>query len=600
MKSMRSSRTAVLALCVSATALLFAACGSKHDSSFDDGDGDGGAGDGGNRFGSDGGFAGEGGPGEETTCSGDLQSIVNKATGVVVQTCPSDQGCAAGKCVAACDAAKASHGTIGCDYTVATPSFYPSIKPPCFAIFVANGWSKPTLVTVERGGSSYDVTKFGRIADVGAAASWAAVPATGIPPGKVGVLFMSSDPSSANGASSLTCPVTPAINAGTAVAGTGLGQAWHVVSDVPVTAYDILPYGGASSFLPSAELLLPTTAWGTNYFGIVPFRGSSSPQWGQIVATADNTTVQVAANVNLPSGTSVAAAPKGATTTYTLNAGDFVQWQDSQEMSGTVISSDKPVGFTGGLGYDCYSSATSTGGGCDSAHQQIPPLNAFGSLYVAPPFATRAKSGAPESIPYRLMAAVDGTTLTYDPPVAGAPTTLAAGQVTMFESTIAFVVKSQDDAHPFYVGQIMPGCQVKGGTSGSSGCLGDEEYVNILPPAQFLTKYAFFTDPTYGTTNLVFVRNKMSSGFQDVTLDCLGTLTGWKPVDSADTYEITNVDIVRDGKPNGSCQNGPQTASSNGAFGVMVWGEDTFASYAYPAGGNVAPINAVVVPPTPR
>ena len=35
--------------------------------------------------------------------------------------------------------------------------------------------------------------------------------------------------------------------------------------------------GGASSFLPSAELLLPTTAWGTNYYGIVPLRGSASP-----------------------------------------------------------------------------------------------------------------------------------------------------------------------------------------------------------------------------------------------------------------------------------------------------------------------------------
>jgi hypothetical protein len=29
-----------------------------------------------------------------------------------------------------------------------------------------------------------------------------------------------------------------------------------------------------------------------------------------------------------------------------------------------------------------------------------------------------------------------------------------------------------------------------------------------------------------------------------------------------------------------------------------VWGEDYAASYAYPAGGNVTPINTVVVPPT--
>jgi hypothetical protein len=310
--------------------------------------------------------------------------------------------------------------------------------------------------------------------------------------------------------------------------------------------------------------------------------------------------VQIAPNVTLPSGTGVVAAPKGSTTSYMLNAGDVIQWQDSMEMSGSVISSDKPIGFTGGIGYDCYTSATSTGGGCDSAHQQIPPLSAFGSLYVAPPFTTRRSDLQPESIPYRIIAAVDGTTLTYDPPVTGAPATLAAGAVQLFESTTAFVVKSQDSAHPFYVGQIMPGCSVTSGSRGTTACLGDEEYVNILPPAQFLTKYLFFTDATYGTTNLVFTRVKTPEGFQDVKLDCAGTLTGWTPVDSADTYEVTNVDVIRNGTPNGSCKNGPQTASSNGPFGLMVWGEDTYASYAYPAGGNVAPINAVVVPPTPR
>ena len=582
-------------------ATIGAACGSKHDSGFDTGsDGDGGSG-----LGGDGGLGGNEGGTNGLACSGDLQSVINKSTGAVVTTCPSDQGCAGGKCVAACDAAKASHGTIGCDFMVATPSFLPQIAPPCFAIFVANGWSKATVLTVSRGGTSYDVTMFGRIATAGAAEStWPTVPATGLPPGKIAVLFMSSDPNSENGGP-LKCPVTDAVNAATAITGTGTGQAWHVTADVPVTSYDILPYGGAKSVLPSAELLLPTTAWGTNYFGIVPkmsnVKDTTGPQWGQLVAATDGTTVQVAPNTDLPAGTGVAAAPKGSTTTFTMNAGDVIQWQPSNEMSGSVISSDKPVGFVGGLGYDCYSSASdSMGGGCDSAHQQIPPVSAFGSLYVAPPFASRAKDMSPESIPYRIVAAVDGTTLTYDPPIASAPATLGAGTPSDFETTQAFVVKSQDSAHPFYVGQIMSGCSLNGGTRGTSGCLGDEEYVNILPPAQYLTKYAFFTDPTYGTTNLVFVRTKTPEGFQDVTLDCAGTISGWKPVDSADTYEITNVDIVRDGTPNGSCVNGPQVASSNGPFGLMVWGEAYAASYAYPAGGNVAPINAVVVPPTPR
>ena len=48
------------------------------------------------------------------------------------------------------------------------------------------------------------------------------------------------------------------------------------------------------------------------------------------------------------------------------------------------------------------------------------------------------------------------------------------------------------------------------------------------------------------------------------------------------------------------CENGSQTAESEGRFGITVWGLDTFASYAYPAGGNAAPINTVVVVPVPK
>jgi hypothetical protein len=121
-----------------------------------------------------------------------------------------------------------------------------------------------------------------------------------------------------------------------------------------------------------------------------------------------------------------------------------------------------------------------------------------------------------------------------------------------------------------------------------------------LPPAQYLSSYVFFTDPSYTTTNLVFLRTKTPTGFKDVTLDCAGKLTGWTPVGTSGTYEITNIDLVRAMTPNAMCDNGPHSASSPGPFGLVVWGTAEAASYAYPAGGNVATINTVVVPPTPK
>src|SRR5262249_6964236 len=156
------------------------------------------------------------------------------------------------------------------------------------------------------------------------------------------------------------------------------------------------------------------------------------------------------------------------------------------------------------------------------------------------------------------------------PAVPGAPATIGLGQVVEFAAVGPFKVVSQDDMHPFYVGQYMSGCEVTSGSRPGSVidpisgmlCLGDEEFVNILPPAQWLTSYVFFTDPTYTTTNLVITRKAGAGGaFQDVTVDCLGAISGWKPVGTTGEYQTTNVDLQRV-NPVGTCTNGRHTASS--------------------------------------
>jgi hypothetical protein len=537
------------------------------------------------------------GGGSGLGCSADLQYVVD-GNGTVLETCWPDQGCSNGQCVEPCQAAAESHGNVGCSFTVATPHFYVGIAPPCFAVFVANNWPKDVQITVERGSVSYPVTQFGRIPDgTNNAPAWPTVRSSGLPEGQVAVLFLSHDPASFN-ATPLTCPVPPATSAtgGSAVPNSNLGYAWRITTSIPVSAYDILPYGGALSYLPSAELILPTTAWGDNYIAVTP-RPSSGPPWGQLVAAEDGTQVQILPSIALPGAGPAPAAPANQTTSFTLNAGEYVQWQliSGQEMTGTVIQANKPVSFTGGDAYICYTSATSSGGGCDSAHQMIPPIKAQGFEYVAMPYANR--TSVPESIPYRVVGSVDGTQLSYDPPVANVPSVLNAGQVVDFEAIGAFTITSQDDQHPFYLGQLMSGCMV-GGNFNSN--LGDEEYVNMLPPAQFLAKYVFFTDPTYPTTNLVVTRVNTGSGFKDVNIDCLGTIGGWLPVGTGGRYEVTNVDLMRLGTPNMGCNNGVHTAESDGPFGLMVWGLDNWSSYAYPAGGSVAPINTVVVPPVPE
>lgn len=550
-------------------------------------------------------------------CSADLHSVID-ANGVIVATCPPDQGCADGACVPACEAAAESRGNVGCEFLVPTPPAYQTTLPPCFAVALANTWQKPAKVAVSRAGATFDVTQFARIPEDGVPpAQWQAVPASGIPVDEVALLFLSADPASVfpeNGVP-MSCPVPTAVAAGTLVAGSGTGDAFRLSSDTPLSAYDILPFGGAQSHFPSAELLFPTSAWGTNYVLIATPRGSHSPPgplWGQILAGADDTHVEIVATAALPAAGAVPATAKGQLASVTLDAGQYVQWELDQaepDLSGSVVLADKPIAVFAGNRF--YRQQPTPGPGGESTHQQVQALSALGHEYVGAPFATRRADGVDEPIRYRFVGAASGTALTYDPAVPGAPDVLAVGQVVDFVATGPFRARSQDADHPFAAAQMMDTANVPSGSvPGASAAycagfgfgpmLGDEEFVVMLPPAQYLSKYVFFTDPTYGTTHLVLTRVKTPGGFEDVSVDCLGTVTGWEPVGGAGDLETTTVDLVRDGVGVSGCQNGRHVAESDGPFGVVVWGLDCYSSYAYPAGGNAAALTTVRVPPTPR
>lgn len=561
-----------------------------------------------------GGFVLDGDPdtGGTLGCSADLRAVVD-ATGKAIKTCPADQGCAGGVCVPACAAAASSRGNVGCDFRMATPLAYGTTLPPCFAVVVANTWPRPAKLTVSRGSTTFDATKFGRIPINGKPPSeWTAIPATGIPVDEVAVLFLSSDPASVfpeNGVP-MKCPITPAVDASTMLEGSGKGTAFRVVSDTPVSAYDVLPYGGARSHFPSAELLFPTTAWGDNYVTIATPPGTHStpgPLWGQVLATEPDTSVRVLPSVDLPASGAFAAAPKGKTATFVLQSGEYLQWQlpsGSLDMSGTIVLADKPVAVMAGNRFFRLQPTEAPGG--ESTHQQILPVRALSSEYVAAPFETRRLDLAAEEIPYRIVGAVDGTTLAFDPPIAGAPATLDRGSIADFKATGPFRVFSQDAAHPFAAAQLMPTANVASGSRpgatapGYAARLGDEEFVVMMPAAQFLSKYVFFTDPAYATTNLALTRVKTGKGFADVKVDCLGAVGGWKPVGTSGKYEVTTVDLVRAGVGVGSCVNGRHVAESDGPFGVVVWGLDSYSSYAYPAGGNAATLSSITVEPSPK
>lgn len=551
--------------------------------------------------------AGSGGnSGCVTQCSADLKKVVD-CNGVVITQCTGDQGCANGMCIDnPCQAAEVSKSSYGCDYWSLKTELIGEGAGACFAAFVANTWSTPVHLQVEYQGTPMPVESFTRIPQgQGQNLTYAPYdPAVGLPPGEVAILFLSQGPNF--GSFMPACPVPPAVPQEAAVTGTGLGNAFHLSSDRPVVAYQILPYGGGSSAATSATLLLPTSAWDSNYIAINAYKQSvavpSAAPSLDILAKEDNTTVTILPKVGIQSGSGVAGASAGQPQTYKLNRGQYVQFTQSEELTGSPIQSDKPIAVWGGA--TCLNVPVDATA-CDSAQQQIPPIRALGNEYAAIRYRGRA-ANPNEAPPWRLVGAVDGTSLTWAPsPPPGAPLGINLGQVFEFNSAGPFVVSSQDKDHPFYLAAYMTGGDSFGGE-------GDPEWVNVIPTAQYLDSYVLFTDPTYSETNLVVVRRPSSTGqFAEVNLDCAGNLTGWEKIGA---YEYTRVDLVTGNFQNvGNCSNGRHEMSSDLPFGVTVWGWGNipgfpgqaglftqYVSYAYPAGASVQSINDVVIPPVPK
>ncbi len=544
-------------------------------------------------------------------CSRDLRSV-RDCSDNVVKNCSSDQGCANGDCLPACEAAARNEGSVGCSFLVPTP--HAARPESCAAFFVANNWTSPATIHIEFKGQELPLD----------GAVWVPYVEGGtvkhkklegpIPPGSGAVVFLSNE-RPVDLVNWVTCPagVHPVLDKAPGVSKTGFGSSPIVTTDVPVSMYSIYPYGGANSYSPSATLLLPTTSLRKNYIvasawggkGYSAGRGLGSgnaalEQPGmptlQIVAIEDDTSVDLLPTVDITGGNGVPQNARKTVASYTLKRGEAVQFVQNSELTGSVLESTKPVAVFGGQTCMYVPSDTPD---CDADTSQIPPLSTWGSEYAVVSAPNRSElfskgtQQARDPSMTRFVGAVDGTELVYEPyQPEGAPNTLQSGELAAVVTYEPFVVRSQDAAHPFFVMNLMSGA-VAAGTF-----LGDPEAVVTVPTAQWLDDYVFFSDSTYPYSAAVVTRRKVGGVFQDIDLDCAGLLTDWKPI-SAD-FEWTFVEFSRAFKPQsypgGTCTDGPHRMHSDAPFALHVWGLGAAASYEYAGGTGLRPVTEVHVP----
>ncbi len=528
-------------------------------------------------------------------CSIDGRSVVRSCDGEVIETCAVDRACGAAACQDPCAAAAADRSSNGCEFLFQIPRYDARlVDQSCLATFVVNTSLQPVDLKLAHEGQELDLSRATYRTTPG---DEKLIPHTGpIAPGESVILFVSdrhpddAPPPTAGDAlrGRLACPqgVVPALQT-EIQAGTLVGSAMHLTTNVPVGLTMMYPFGGAKSYLPSATLLLPVSTWATQSMIVPSWEPNGKSLGMQIYASEDETEVTILPTADTMDGF-VMGLRKNRPSTYHLNKGQLLQLTHAVELTGSIVESTKPISTF--VGHVCAEIPLGLGP-CDTLNQQIPSLEQWGSEYVGVGYRPRL-GNEHEPMGYRIVAARDGTQLDYDPDIpAGAPTTLAAGEAALFTRGTgdAFVVRTQDADHPIYVAAYMSS-SAQGFKKLAFNNAGDPEFVNVVPSGQYLNSYSFYADPTYGDSSLVIVRAKTRGEFKDVWLECAGgNLSDFQPIGTRGEYEFTRVDLAKAGGPGQKfgdkvCTNGLQRLKSDGPFTATVWGWDFCASYAAPGG----------------
>jgi hypothetical protein len=439
-----------------------------------------------------------------------------------------------------------STSSIGCEYYPTVTANSQLVGPFHFAVAIENAGSLPANYVVTRGATS---TASGQVA----AASVAVVQLPWVDELKAPPSTLLSRSAAGNGA-------------------------YHLVTDQPVTVYQYNPLeykiGSQYSYTADASLLLPVNTWTENYTVAARntwyFTPIFYPGFYAITASQDNTVVTLNPSITgrwVVAGAGVAANGSG---TITLNTGDVLQVlsasgggsPDSSDLTGTGVLASKPVQVI--AGHDCTNIPYYVGA-CDHLEDSMLPIETLSGTYiVAAPWIA---AGTLKNRVVRVIGVDNSATLQFDPPQAGAPSTILAGQyVELPPSQTSYRITSD---HKILVAQYMEG-QLAGGNAG------DPSMALAVPVEQYRSSYRFFASTSYDAS---FVDITAPTG-ATVTLD--GVRVGATAFATVGTsgYGVARVQLSNAGS-------GDHSITSDHDIDISVYGYGQNTSYWYPGGLNL-------------
>jgi hypothetical protein len=349
--------------------------------------------------------------------------------------------------------------------------------------------------------------------------------------------------------------------------------AYHIRSTLPVTVYQFSPLDYTDgdimfSYTNDASLLLPVNALTGSY--VIPswpffmYADNPYPSMMTIVGTQDDTSVAVTPRATAGGG-SMGVFPADVETSVTLNAGDALELlSGTGDLTGSLVEADKPIAIVAGH----YATNIPTNQGSqDHLEEQVFPFETLSSSYVVAAPAVPALPDGKERF-IRVIAAQEDTTITYEPDIPSAETSLAfvgdfaeipqhVGDHLITADKKVIVVQYMESGYAGLPDEVDP--------------IGDPAMALAVATDQYRTSYLFHAPANY-ETNYV---NVVAPVDAEVTLDGQA-VTGFAQVGSSD-WAVAKVELDNSG-------DGNHYAESDEPFGISVYGYGWCTSYWYPGG----------------
>jgi len=346
----------------------------------------------------------------------------------------------------------------------------------------------------------------------------------------------------------------------------------HITSDKPIVAYAHIYNASVSA----ASLLFPVNTLGQDYYSLNFTQKSnidSSNSWAYVIATEDNTAVEIIPSANTLTHTA------GQPFTVTLNKGQIYNLKgttsgnDGVDLTGTRIRSVsngvqgcKRIAVFSGSGRVSITCSTDVATS-DNLFQQAFPGNAWGRKFLTVP-----TSGLPNNY-FRIAVSDPATVVTIDGVQA---TNLING---FYYEIMANTPKSIVADKPVMVAQYITSTNSQDApTCGNSfNRNGDPEMIYLSPVEQTIDKITLNSTKHYQiTSNYINVVIK-SAAINSFTLDGVNSSASFvtHPQDPAYSYAVFAVAA------------GPHSLKADSGFNATAYGYGTTESYGYNAGTNI-------------